>query len=90
VVASTIARTWTSWVVTKVVAENLLGIVPQGTHDWNRYINESELREWFMKRGGKWERPRAIGVVYVPGVGWREVMGGEGIGNYLFGIRRAG
>jgi polyprenyldihydroxybenzoate methyltransferase / 3-demethylubiquinol 3-O-methyltransferase len=91
VVASTIARTWTSWFVTKVVAEDVLRMVPPGTHDWNKYINERELREWFMKRGGgrMWERPRAMGVVYVPGLGWREVPGGEDVGNYFFGIRKA-
>ena len=47
VVLSTIARTWTSWVTTKVVAEDLLRIVPRGTHDWGQYINEEELRGWF-------------------------------------------
>ena len=36
-VLSTIARTWTSWVVTNVVAEDVLGIVPKGTHDWGKY-----------------------------------------------------
>ncbi|KAF2424831.1 hexaprenyldihydroxybenzoate methyltransferase [Tothia fuscella] len=86
-ILSTIARTWTSWAVTKVVAEDVLGIVPRGTHDWNKYINERELREWFGKREG-WESPRALGVVYVPGLGWREVPGSEGVGNYFFGVRR--
>jgi ubiquinone biosynthesis O-methyltransferase len=88
VVMSTIARTWSSWVVTKVLAEDLLGIVPRGTHDWNRYINEAELREWFAKRDG-WERPMAMGVMYVPGVGWKEIPGGEQIGNYFFAIRKS-
>ncbi len=45
-VLSTIARTWVSWLTTKVVAEDLARIVPRGTHDWEKYINEEELRGW--------------------------------------------
>jgi ubiquinone biosynthesis O-methyltransferase len=85
-VASTIARTWTSWLVTNVVAEDLLGIVPRGTHDWNKYINEPELREHLLAKG--WTSPRCMGVVYVPGFGWREIEGGEQFGNYFFGVRK--
>jgi len=87
-VMSTIARTWTSWLTTKLVAEDVLGVVPRGTHDWNKYINEEELRNWFGRQFG-WESPRAMGVVYVPGVGWREVQGSERLGNYFFGVRKS-
>ncbi|KAJ6442037.1 hexaprenyldihydroxybenzoate methyltransferase precursor [Purpureocillium lavendulum] len=86
-VMSTIARTWTSWLTTNLVAEDILGIVPKGTHDWNKYINEDELRRHFLDEG--WENPRVMGVVYVPGLGWREVRGSEKVGNYFFGVRRA-
>lgn len=85
-VMSTIARTWLSWLTTNVVAEDLLRIVPRGTHDWNKYINEEELRRYFVDRG--WESPKVMGVVYVPGMGWREVRGSEKVGNYFFGVRR--
>jgi len=93
-VLSTIARSWTSWVVTKLVAEDLLGIVPRGTHDWGRYINEDELRGFFAKesakgKGNGWEMPMVMGVMYVPGIGWREVTGGEHLGNYFFAIRKS-
>ncbi|KAF2706277.1 hexaprenyldihydroxybenzoate methyltransferase mitochondrial precursor [Pleomassaria siparia CBS 279.74] len=88
-VLSTIARTWTSWVVTNVVAEDILGIVPKGTHDWEKYVNEKELRTWFAKRGwGSNGGMKTMGVMYVPGLGWKEVPGGEGWGNYFFGVRR--
>jgi len=86
-VLSTIARTWTSWVVTKVVAEDVLRMVPRGTHEWAKYVNEEELREWFGKKEG-WSSPRIMGVMYVPGFGWKEVWGAEGLGNYFFGIRK--
>lgn len=86
-VGSTIARTWTSWFTTNFMAEDVLRLVPRGTHDWNKYVNEHEMREFFRHKAG-WGNPRAMGVVYVPGVGWKEVTGSEKIGNYFFAIRR--
>jgi ubiquinone biosynthesis O-methyltransferase len=88
-VMSTMARTWTSWFTTNFMAEDVLGIVPKGTHDWNKYINEEELRRYFVDKPG-WVCPRTLGVVYVPGVGWKEVQGSERLGNYFFAIRREG
>lgn len=86
-ILSTIARTWASWLTTKVVAENLLRVVPSGTHDWNKYINKNELADWFLQREG-WITPQALGVIYVPGYGWKVVPGTEKLGNYFFGIRK--
>jgi polyprenyldihydroxybenzoate methyltransferase/3-demethylubiquinol 3-O-methyltransferase len=87
IIMSTIARTWTSWITTKLVAEDIVGIVPRGTHDWEKYINEDELRGHFLRERG-WNSPRVMGVVYVPGLGWKEVTGSEKLGNYFFGIRK--
>ncbi|KAF7921822.1 hypothetical protein BELL_0024g00310 [Botrytis elliptica] len=87
IIMSTMARTWTSWLTTKVVAEDVMGIVPRGTHDWNQYINEEELRGHFLRERG-WNSPIVRGVVYVPGLGWKVVPGSEKVGNYFFGIRR--
>ena len=89
IILSTIARTWASWLTTKVVAEDIVGLVPRGTHDWEKYVNEEELRAWFAKQEG-WGTMglRSQGVVYVPGIGWRMVEGGEQWGNYFFGVRR--
>jgi len=61
---STIARWLLSFLTTKVIAEApLIGVVPRGTHDWNKYINPDELADWFEEDGGggKWapERRRA-------------------------------
>jgi polyprenyldihydroxybenzoate methyltransferase/3-demethylubiquinol 3-O-methyltransferase len=88
-VLSTIARTWTSWLVTNVMAEDVLGIVPKGTHEWSKYVNEDELRRWFQGKEG-WSEVRSLGVMYVPGLGWKEVRGGERLGNYFLGVRRDG
>ncbi|KAL8863735.1 MAG: hypothetical protein Q9198_010384 [Flavoplaca austrocitrina] len=87
---STIAKTWTSWLTTKIVAEDLVGLVPRGTHDWSKYINEHEIRAFFQAQQG-WGANggmKALGCVYVPGIGWRMVTGGERWGNYFFGVRR--
>ncbi|KAI4146500.1 MAG: hypothetical protein L6R39_003446 [Caloplaca ligustica] len=89
-VLSTIARTWTSWVTTKVVAEDIVGLVPRGTHDWSKYINEYELRSFFEAQKG-WGingSVKTMGCIYVPGLGWHIVNGGEQWGNYFFGVRR--
>lgn len=90
-IMSTIARTWTSWLVTNVMAEDVLGIVPKGTHEWSKYVNEQELRNWFAKQpgwGGGVGGIKSLGVMYVPGLGWKEVAGGEQWGNYFFGVRK--
>ena len=78
-----------SWMTTKVVAEDVVGLVPRGTHDWEKYVNEEELRVWFAKQEG-WGTMGLMcqGVLYVPGFGWRMVEGGERWGNYFFGVRR--
>jgi len=88
-IMSTIARTWTSWVVTNLVAEDVLGIVPKGTYEWSKYVNEDELRAWFAKQPG-WGNMKCMGTMYVPGLGWKEVRGSEQWGNYFFGVRREG
>ena len=89
-VLSTIARTWTSWLTTNLVAEEVLRLVPRGTHDWSKYINEQELRTFFRGQDG-WGRyggPKAQGCMYVPTIGWKMVPGGENWGNYFFGVRK--
>ncbi|KAM3416723.1 Ubiquinone biosynthesis O-methyltransferase [Cercospora zeina] len=94
-VGSTIARTGTSWFTTKFVAEEVLRMVPRGTHEWSQYINPAEMREWARGRkeldvevgGDGWQQ---MGVVYVPGLGWKVVDGSEDWGNYFFGVRKAG
>ena len=89
-VLSTIARTWTSWMVTKVIAEDVIRLVPEGTHDWGQFLNEDELQGWFGKQGG-WGGEgamKSMGVIYVPGLGWKMIQGGERWGNYFFAIRR--
>jgi len=90
IIMSTIARTWTSWFTTKLVAENIARVVPRGTHDWEKYLNEEELRKFFQRQRG-WVGEgavKAMGCIYVPGMGWKMVTGGERFGNYFFGVRK--
>ncbi|KAI6246289.1 Ubiquinone biosynthesis O-methyltransferase, mitochondrial [Erysiphe necator] len=88
IVLSTVARTWLSWLTTIAVAEHVLRIVPAGTHNWEKYINPDELSCWFRERVGWNSKPKLLGVVYIPGIGWKPVSGSEKVGNYFFGIRR--
>ncbi|KXS99483.1 hypothetical protein AC578_3770 [Pseudocercospora eumusae] len=93
-IGSTIARTGTSWFTTKFMAEEVLRMVPRGTHEWSQYIQPHEMREWARSQqelldvsvgGDGW---RQMGVVYVPGLGWKEISGSEDWGNYFFGMRK--
>lgn len=86
-IMSTIARTWMSWFTTNLMAEDVLKIVPKGTHDWHKYVNADELEDYFVQKGG-WSRAVVQGVVYVPGVGWKEVPGSDKLGNYFLGVRK--
>ncbi|CAK7205536.1 Hexaprenyldihydroxybenzoate methyltransferase, mitochondrial [Sporothrix eucalyptigena] len=93
-VMSTMARTMTSWLTTIVAAEDVLGIVPRGTHDWNKYLNADELEAFFApgapaSKTAVWQNARFQGVVYVPALGWKVVPGGEKLGNYFFAIQKA-
>ena len=74
------------------MAEDILGIVPKGTHDWNKYINADELSNYFYKvadqQGWDMQSLKVQGVVYVPGLGWKEVDGSEKVGNYFLGVQK--
>ena len=88
-ILSTIARTWPSWLTTKFIAEDLMRLVPKGTHEWKKYINEEELRDFFRSKDG-WggeDGMRSEEVMYIPGMGWRTIAGGQRWGNYFFGVK---
>ncbi|KAK5689553.1 Hexaprenyldihydroxybenzoate methyltransferase, mitochondrial [Elasticomyces elasticus] len=91
-IGSTIARHPVSWFTTKFMAEDVLGLVPRGTHDWSQYLQPQEVRDWARREpdlstseGLGWH---VQGVVYVPGVGWKPVNGSEVYGNYFFGVKK--
>lgn len=61
---STLNRTWLSYLLGVVVAEKVLGWVPHGTHDWNKFIRPRELKSMLQQQGLKVEQ--ATGFKYRP------------------------
>lgn len=68
--AATLNRTAKSYLLAIVGAEYLLGWLPRGTHDWNRFVKPSELAAAF--RAGGMTVKELTGVLYNPlSDGWR-------------------
>jgi 2-polyprenyl-6-hydroxyphenyl methylase/3-demethylubiquinone-9 3-methyltransferase len=63
-VAATLNRTLKSYAFAIVGAEYVLGWVPRGTHDWNRFVTPDELAA--ALRAGHLEPAGETGVVYAP------------------------
>ena len=64
VIFSTLNRTPKSFALVIVAAEYILGWVPRGTHDWNKFIKPSELAAMARARG---LTPHDVrGLVYTP------------------------
>ena len=52
---TTVNKTWLSYGLGIVMAERVLGLVPDGTHDWNKFISPEALHQMleqseFVKR----------------------------------------
>jgi polyprenyldihydroxybenzoate methyltransferase / 3-demethylubiquinol 3-O-methyltransferase len=94
-VISTISRTWQSWFGAIIGAEMILQIVPAGTHNWDKFVNETELQEFFGNfkgtNGQLWAADvRSVGCKYNPLRGkWQLVnITGGPVFNYIFAVRR--
>jgi 2-polyprenyl-6-hydroxyphenyl methylase / 3-demethylubiquinone-9 3-methyltransferase len=61
---STLNRTAKAWVLAIAGAEYLLGWLPRGTHDWNKFLKPSEVANG-LREGGV-ETQEIVGVVYNP------------------------
>ncbi|CAI2378023.1 unnamed protein product [Moneuplotes crassus] len=48
---STLAKTTESWLLSIKLAEDLLGFVPRGTHNWDKYVNPEVLHEMVENAG---------------------------------------
>jgi polyprenyldihydroxybenzoate methyltransferase/3-demethylubiquinol 3-O-methyltransferase len=95
-VGSTIARSIPSFIVNQVIAEAPwpVGVVPRGTHEWGKFVNPDEVKAWALRgladgdaarHGDMW---KCVGVMYLPGFGWKMVDGSECWGNYFWGVRK--
>jgi 2-polyprenyl-6-hydroxyphenyl methylase/3-demethylubiquinone-9 3-methyltransferase len=51
VVFDTIARSWWSFLSTYLIAQEVLGIVEAGAHDWSMFINPSEIDAMLCEAG---------------------------------------
>lgn len=63
-VFSTINRTFKAWALAIVGAEYILGWLPRGTHQWDRFISPADLAR-FAEAAGL-EAPHFEGLVYQP------------------------
>lgn len=86
---STINRDLVSWFTTIFMGEHLLRIVPVGTHTLEKYINESEIRQWLEKStyGANFQVADSRGCIYVPSCGWKFTEC-PSVGNYFMAIQK--
>lgn len=51
IIFSTLNRTWSSFIKNIFLAEDVLGIIPAGTHDFRQFIKPHELASWCHHAG---------------------------------------
>lgn len=89
---STINRDFVSWFTTIFMGEHLLRIVPVGTHTLDKYINQTEIKDWLEKNKDfkhNYQVVDAKGCIYLPAYGWK-FTDSPNVGNYFMAIRRIG
>lgn len=86
-VMSTLNRTFKSYALAIVAAEYVLGWLPRGTHDWNRFVTTDELSRYLEDAG--FSAHELSGIIYdVMSDAWR--IGRDTDVNYIAAaIRRA-
>ena len=86
-IASTITRSLRSYALAIVAAEYVLGWLPRGTHDWNRFVTPDEMAI-YLKRAGL-DAPRFTGLALNPlRDEWRQSS--DTAVNYFAAARRSG
>ena len=84
-VMSTLNRTWKSYALAIVGAEYVLGWLPRGTHDWNRFVTTDELARYLSDAG--FGPPKLSGIIYdVMSDTWR--LGADTDVNYIAAAAR--
>jgi 2-polyprenyl-6-hydroxyphenyl methylase/3-demethylubiquinone-9 3-methyltransferase len=61
-IVSTLNRTWKAYALAIVGAEYVLGWLPRGTHDWQRFVTPDELKQHLA--GAGFDPPAFAGIVY--------------------------
>jgi 2-polyprenyl-6-hydroxyphenyl methylase / 3-demethylubiquinone-9 3-methyltransferase len=82
---STINRNAKAYLFAVVGAEYVLGLLPKGTHDYQRFIKPSELARWSRDSGLRLEE--VIGMTYNP-LTQRYSLGADCDVNYLMRLSR--
>jgi len=80
-IVATLNRTKRSFLLAVVAAEYLLGWVPAGTHDWDRFVTPAELAALYEKNGIM--AKDCTGVVYRPLGRKFEICKGKAAVNYF-------
>lgn len=62
-VFDTIAKTWWSWLATFLVAQEILGIVEPGAHDWSLFIPPGDLARMLAATGFVSDKSEWLGLV---------------------------
>ena len=69
-IIGTLNRTWQSYVKGIIGAEYILGWLPKGTHEWNKFVKPHELDDYLTPHGFQVEETR--GVIFNPfNMSWR-------------------
>lgn len=85
---STINRDPVSWFTTIFMGEQILKIVPSGTHHLHKYIKSEEILEWFkQKEPFTHQVLETKGTMYLPFKGWVEHDCTD-VGNYFMAIKK--
>jgi 2-polyprenyl-6-hydroxyphenyl methylase/3-demethylubiquinone-9 3-methyltransferase len=64
IITSTLNRTPQSFAFGIIAAERILNWLPQGTHDWKKFVKPSEMMQWADEAG--LDAKNVTGVVYKP------------------------
>jgi ubiquinone biosynthesis O-methyltransferase len=50
---STINKNFLAYLTTITIGENILGIIPKGTHDWEKYLTLEQMENYLNENGFK-------------------------------------
>ncbi|KAG0163866.1 hypothetical protein DFQ28_009589 [Apophysomyces sp. BC1034] len=63
---STMSRTPAAYALTVLLAEDILGLVHKGTHDWSKYIKSREMKDAVHSFGEEWTVKDIRGIAWDP------------------------
>jgi len=82
---TTINRNNSSWLAAVICAEYVLGLLPKGTHDWNKFVTPQELEELLETAGCKTKQVQ--GMFYIPGIDKWQWIASTGVNYALQAVK---